>query len=142
MYKSILVAVDGSEANRLAVDTAVQLAKTQGAALTAICVFDTGSYAAFLNYAKVDKSEIDAISNQALEYVRKASEEAGVELSVKRVVGKPVESIVAEAANHGLVVCGTHGRTGVSHALIGSVAERVVRFAPCPVLVVRNPDQQ
>jgi nucleotide-binding universal stress UspA family protein len=41
-----------------------------------------------------------------------------------------------------LIVMGTHGRTGVSHLLMGSVAERVVRTAPCPVLTVRNPERE
>jgi nucleotide-binding universal stress UspA family protein len=41
-----------------------------------------------------------------------------------------------------LIVMGTHGRTGVSHLLVGSVAERVVRTAPCPVLTVRHPEHE
>jgi nucleotide-binding universal stress UspA family protein len=44
---------------------------------------------------------------------------------------------VAKSGAYDLIVIGTHGRTGLSHALIGSVAERVVRHAPCPVLSVR-----
>lgn len=55
------------------------------------------------------------------------------------IPGNPVEVITNTAKNDGydLVVLGTHGRTGLSRALIGSVAERVVRYAPCPVLTVR-----
>ena len=45
--------------------------------------------------------------------------------------------VVAAPRRADLIVMGTHGRTGIKHALIGSVAERVVRHAPCPVLVVR-----
>jgi universal stress protein A len=56
------------------------------------------------------------------------------------VFGTTSQSITRYAAEHGidLIVMGTHGRTGVAHALIGSVAERVVRTAPCPVLTVRE----
>jgi nucleotide-binding universal stress UspA family protein len=45
----------------------------------------------------------------------------------------------AEEYGHDLIVLGTHGRTGLKHAFIGSVAERVVRHASCPVLTVRKP---
>ena len=52
----------------------------------------------------------------------------------------PVESIVSYAVDHrvDLIVIATHGRTGLSHVLMGSVAERIVREAPCPVLTIRD----
>ncbi len=54
--------------------------------------------------------------------------------------GPAVEGIVGYAADHavGLVVIATHGRTGLKHALLGSVAERIIREAPCPVLTIRD----
>jgi nucleotide-binding universal stress UspA family protein len=57
------------------------------------------------------------------------------------VPGNPAEVIVerARAEGYDLIVVGTHGRTGVSHLLVGSVAEKVVRLAACPVLTVRMP---
>jgi nucleotide-binding universal stress UspA family protein len=62
----------------------------------------------------------------------------GVEVAVRW--GGPVDAIVAYAADRsiGLIVIATHGRTGLSHALLGSVAERIVREAPCPVLTIRS----
>jgi nucleotide-binding universal stress UspA family protein len=56
------------------------------------------------------------------------------------IFGRPAAAIVEHAGQHGvdLVVMGTHGREGVTHLLLGSVAERVVRTAPCPVLTVRE----
>ena len=58
--------------------------------------------------------------------------------------GDPVREIVSYAAetNADLVVLGTHGRGPVAHMLMGSVAERVVRTAPCPVLTVRHPQHE
>lgn len=52
--------------------------------------------------------------------------------------GDPIEEILAEARRqpHDLIIMGTHGRSGISHLLLGSVAERVIRLAPCPVLAV------
>lgn len=63
---------------------------------------------------------------------------AGVPVATAVLAGAPASQIVDYARRHRatLVVIGTHGRTGISRALIGSVAERVVRTAPCPVLVV------
>jgi nucleotide-binding universal stress UspA family protein len=66
---------------------------------------------------------------------------AAAELTGERVVlyGVPFQEIVetAKARQVDLIVMGTHGRTGLMHVLLGSVAERVVRLAPCSVLVVR-----
>lgn len=63
---------------------------------------------------------------------------ASVALSVRW--GDPVEEIIEEASAHGvdLIVIATHGRTGLGHVLLGSVAERIVRQAPCPVLTIRD----
>jgi nucleotide-binding universal stress UspA family protein len=60
---------------------------------------------------------------------------------VATAVGEPAVEIVAYAAEQGvhLLVLGTHGRTGLEHALLGSIAERVVRRARCPVLTVHPP---
>ncbi|RMF85226.1 MAG: universal stress protein [Nitrospinota bacterium] len=57
--------------------------------------------------------------------------------------GKPAQEIVQAAMLHDidLIVIATHGRTGLAHVLLGSVAEKVVRFAPCPVLTIKHPDR-
>ena len=58
--------------------------------------------------------------------------------------GNPSPCIIEMARKHevDLIVMGTHGRTGLAHALLGSVAERVVRKAPCPVLTVKHPEHE
>ena len=58
--------------------------------------------------------------------------------------GAPFLEIIrcAQEIEADLIVCGTHGRSGIKHALFGSVAEKVVRKAPCPVLSVRHPEQE
>ena len=63
---------------------------------------------------------------------------AGVVTAVKW--GSSVEAIVSYADDHKieLIIIATHGRTGLSHVLLGSVAERIVREAPCPVLTIRD----
>jgi nucleotide-binding universal stress UspA family protein len=58
------------------------------------------------------------------------------------VVGRPFMEILGYAKDRhvDLIVIGTHGRSGLRHVLLGSVAERVVRKAPCPVLTIRHPE--
>jgi universal stress protein A len=65
---------------------------------------------------------------------------SGVEARRRVVIGRPTPVILAEARTQSadLIVMGTHGRTGLAHVLLGSVAEQVVRAAPCPVLTVRT----
>jgi len=66
---------------------------------------------------------------------------AGLEGEIAVVHGVPFHEIIelAKAQQVALIVMGTHGRTGFQHVLLGSVAEKVVRLAPCPVLVARQP---
>jgi nucleotide-binding universal stress UspA family protein len=63
---------------------------------------------------------------------------AGVALGQRLCSGEPVNTLLAELkkGEHQLVVIGTHGRTGLAHVLVGSVAERLVRYSPVPVLTV------
>ncbi|MCG7844209.1 MAG: universal stress protein, partial [Methanomassiliicoccales archaeon] len=70
--------------------------------------------------------------------VKKEAEAMGVKLTTRVEEGSPSRKIVDLSAEHDLVVMGTLGRTGFSKLLLGSVAERVVRFAKCPVLVIRS----
>ncbi len=64
-------------------------------------------------------------------------------VTVRVLFGNPWSTICAYAREQDiqLIVVGTHGRTGFQHVLIGSTAERIVQHAPCPVLVVKNPEQ-
>jgi nucleotide-binding universal stress UspA family protein len=67
-------------------------------------------------------------------------QQAGLQGDSVIVEGTPFQTIINTAKDQGadLIVMGTHGRTGLTHALMGSVAEKVVRLAPCPVLVTRG----
>ena len=70
--------------------------------------------------------------------------ESGVKARGLMRVGAPFLEIIhaAQSESADLIVMGTHGRTGLAHVLMGSVAERVVNKAPCPVLTVRHPDRK
>jgi nucleotide-binding universal stress UspA family protein len=88
------------------------------------------------NMQKDANANLDKISSQ--DWLR-ATGQSQVIKAVRN--GTPAEEICRYARKNDidLVVCGTHGRTGIKHLLLGSVAERVIRVSPCPVLTVRHP---
>ena len=88
------------------------------------------------------QEQMEAGAQQAMDAYLKRAQDAGVEARIEMARGVPFREIVemAKAKNIDLIIMGTHGRTGLQHALLGSVAEKVVRLAPCPVLVTRHID--
>jgi nucleotide-binding universal stress UspA family protein len=86
---------------------------------------------------------VRASANEQLAKFETDARRAGIAVrSALCETGDPATTILERAASgkYDLLVMGTHGRTGLSHMLMGSVAEKVVRRAPCPVLTVRTPE--
>jgi nucleotide-binding universal stress UspA family protein len=137
--KKILIATDGSEYTKEAVLKGLGLAKILGADVTALYVIDQTSFVTF----PVDSSivsvypQLENEGKRAVEEVRQEGEAMGVKVATVVVEGSPVRKIVEMSADFDLVVMGTLGRSALGKVFIGSVAERVTRYAPCPVLVVR-----
>jgi len=138
--KKILIATDGSEYTKEAVSTGLELAKTLGAEVTALYVIDQTSFVSF----PIDSSIVSLYSllenegKKAVEEVKKEGEQLGVKVNTVVTEGSPTRKIVEMASEADLVVMGTLGRSAISKLFMGSVAERVTRYAPCPVLVVRS----
>jgi len=138
--KRILIATDGSEYTKEAVSTGLRLAKILGAEVTALYVIDQTSFVSF----PIDSSIVSVYSllenegKRAVDEVKKEGEQQGIKVTPVVVEGSPTRKIVEMAADFDLVVIGTLGRSAISKLFMGSVAERVTRYAPCPVLVVRN----
>lgn len=133
--KHLLVATDFSEDADNAVDFAAGLAQELKASLTLM----TSTYIG--DTPEVSQSYIEKIRSEAqerIEAVRQRVEDTGVAVKVVMASGPPAQRITETAQKEAadMIVMGTHGRTGLRHMLIGSVAERVVRHATCPVLVV------
>ncbi|HEY2784359.1 MAG TPA: universal stress protein [Fimbriiglobus sp.] len=94
--------------------------------------------------APVQMPDLTELQSHAVEGLKKVVQEfqlQGMNVSFEARVGAPAEEIVdtAKEWKADLICLGTHGRTGLSHLLLGSVAERVVRLSPCPVLTCRPP---
>jgi nucleotide-binding universal stress UspA family protein len=138
--RKILIATDGSEYTKEAVSTGLHLAKILGADVTALYVIDQTSFVSF----PIDSSIVSVYSllenegKRAVDEVRKEGEGQGVKVTPVVVEGSPTRKIVEMAVDFDLVVIGTLGRSALSKLFMGSVAERVTRYAPCPVLVVRS----
>jgi nucleotide-binding universal stress UspA family protein len=139
-FNKILIPTDGSENTKSAIAQGLELAKAMGSEVTALYVVDQASFVNFPMDATVVSiySLLEKEGKEAVDYVVREGEKAGVKVEGKVVEGNPAKKIIEEAENYDLVVMGTLGRTGISKLLLGSVAERVVRLAPCPVLVVRT----
>ena len=141
----ILVPVDFSPHAERAFGYATALARRLGAELTLVHVvedpFATGAWGAEAYVPNVDEllQELIAGAERQLAPWKERPAAQGLAVKATVITGRPAQSIIEHAASEGcdLIVMGTHGRAGLSHAVMGSVAERVLRKAPCPVLTVR-----
>jgi glycine betaine transporter len=140
-----LVPVDFSAYSEQALAYAIALATKLQARVTVLHVIHllpigVSDMPSSLPYPELYLQELEAEARQRLEAQRQQLQEAGLEVEVLMKHGVPFQTLVDIARDQhvDLIVMGTHGRTGVHHLLMGSVAEKVVRLASCPVLVTRG----
>ena len=144
--KTIVVPTDFSEYAEHAFTWALGFATDRKAKIVLVHASQPTSYYAFpetiyvTDFAKLQE-ELTADAQKRLNNFMAQKGTSNVAVETRVVVGETVSEIcqVATQEQADLIVIGSHGRTGLSHVLLGSVAERVVRHAPCPVLVVRLP---
>jgi len=140
--RKILVATDFSPCSAAALDRAVDLAKTLQAEILLLHVLPNPThYAPFPQLVPMPHEWLETVRKEALDLLGKESRRIkGTVVKTELREGPTHDAIVgaAEAAKADMIVIGTLGRSGVRHALLGSVAERVVRFSPVPVLTVRT----
>ena len=133
MIKNIMVAVDGSDNNKIAVDYAIDLAKKYGASLTAVTVFDAAKNEG-MNY---QKELVQETNDKNLAYAVTRAAEEKYPLSTKQTFGNPAHCLLEISKDFDLIICGNLGRSGFARLMLGSVSEKLVRFAKCPVYVAR-----
>jgi glycine betaine transporter len=137
-----LVPFDFSPCSEAALPYAATLARKYGARIILLHVIPTQLYVVGeVNYWQLSEKAFLALNQEALTKLSNAfspAERDQLDIVEKVVHGIPVMEILREAIDSvvDLIVMGTHGRTGVSHLMLGSVAEQVVRQASCPVLTV------
>ena len=139
--KKILVPTDGSDSSMRAADFALKLAKHFMSEIIGIYVIDR---IILEEISKVHErheveEEIKRKAERCLNYIAKSAEREGLKASSILVEGQPHDQIVRHAESLGadIIIMGSKGRRGTNRILIGSVAERVIEYAPCPVLVIR-----
>ena len=140
----ILMPTDLSEYADHAFSYGTELASAYDATLYLLHVVDPQWLATYCYPGHVDEllQRFTKSAATALQELREGIEGTRVKIVVR--VGNPAIETVRFARDHDvdLVVLATHGRTGLTHALIGSVAERIIRMAPCPVLSIKHPENE
>lgn len=149
--RRILVPIDFSACSRAALEYAESLAERFGATIDLIYVWEVPPYIPPESMVGVPGHDTQTLvqvahqnAEQEMQRFTKDLKERGVKIGRALLdSGDPGRTIVEVAEDEGydLIVAGTHGRTGFSHLIMGSVAERIVRHAKCPVLTVRVPDK-
>lgn len=144
--RTIVVPIDFSPSAEDAKEWAIDLARRYGASLILAHVVPPVAWPASPEGLMLTPTDLAASTRReldgALARACAAIEAGGVPARPALLDGTPAPEIAALArrADADLIVMGTHGRKGVSHALLGSVAEKVLRTAPCPVMTVRIRD--
>lgn len=142
-FQKILVPVDFSPHSERAVRIAANLSQRYLASLTLVHVHlppVSALAGAFVFQSELEVDRLFAELRKQLEAEADIARSFGASsVATQIVTGVPASAVCDLANDEGfdLIVMGTHGRTGLDHALMGSVAERVVRLAPCPVLTLR-----
>ncbi len=146
MFTRILVPTYFSAPSDAALEYARAVARRFGASLHLLHVPEDpyrAMYSAEVFVPEIEglREEILGHALDRLQHMVTPEDISELHTTTDAVIGTPALSIVEYAAAHDvdLIVMGTHGRGGMSHLLVGSVAERVLRTAPCPVLIVRGP---
>jgi nucleotide-binding universal stress UspA family protein len=137
-WKKILVATDGSKFSSIAINKAIDFAKAYGGSLVVVSVVDVPTEF----YAEAPQAVEDMV-RKAKEYtaaVREQAEAAGVKAETYVGEAETFEAIVKLAKDQAvnMIVVGSHGRTGLRRLLMGSVTEKVIGHATCPVLVAKS----
>ncbi|WP_298135502.1 universal stress protein [Acidiferrobacter sp.] len=144
MYKNILVAIDGSNTSNLALQEAIKIAKEQAARLRLVHVIDVFPFTT-VETGLISDAQLgevlfkagQAIIDEARDEAKKAGLE--VETALPENLSHKISMVIMDEAKRwgaDLVVVGTHGRRGLEHLVLGSVAEGVARAAVLPVLLV------
>ena len=144
-FKEIVMPTDFSEHSLRAIDYGVEIAERFSSHLTLIYVIEPLLQAADLTWTTVDFEELNKAHKKTAEkqlaqiVEERVSKETPCDTAI--LFGKPFVEILkfAKEENADLIVMATHGRGAISHLLMGSTAEKVVRKASCPVLTVKHP---
>lgn len=140
LFEKILIATDGSEKNKSAVEEAVKIARACGSTVYAIYVMDESLMKSAIEVPIAENlyKRIREEGEEAVNWVKETAQ--GVNLETSILSGRPARAITefAEQKEVDLIVVGTQGKSGIERFLLGSVADEVIRTAGCPVLTIKS----
>ncbi len=140
--KQILVPIDFSESSKQALNYAIAFAQQFQAPLTLLHVVEFSMVGSDLGAIELSRIEADFVENATRQLDSWVEREVGPRATAQPMVrsGRPYAEIVevAQSLPADLIIIATHGHSSLAHVVLGSTVERVVRHAPCPVLVVRR----
>jgi len=147
MLKHILVPIDGSEVAERALDYVPKITQPDECHVTLLTALDvpeypvTSFYPTVAAYGNLPETVNKEVMPQAKEYLSKTAESLqrmGYKVSIDAIIGEAAEVIVEKAVEDEVeaIVMSTHGRSGISRWLLGSVANKVLNSAPCPVFII------
>ncbi len=134
----IMVATDGSKYSRLATEKTIDIAKAHDSEVCAVSVVDVTE-----EFQAQAPEAVEKLVEKAKDYVEEVKQSAGaagvkIEALVREGESYKVITDLSKKFKSEVIIMGSHGRTGVKRLLMGSVTEKVIGYAPCPVLVVRG----
>ena len=145
VISKICCPIDFSDNSEHALKYAIAFAQAHNAALHLLHVVDIPVFAS-LDYPIMphDIADIAKNAQRKIDDILMETKQLHERVTTKVIMGKPFMEIIQYARTEevDLIVLGTHGSSGIAHALMGSVAERVVRKAPCPVLTIKHPEHE
>jgi universal stress protein A len=147
--RQIMIPIDYSENSKAALTYGAELALGFGASLDIVHVWDRPTYLTDAvmvqrpgeGHKPIGELIRENAQHDMTEFLSQLSLPATLSISSRLIAGEPASALLAELkkGEHDLVVLSTHGRTGLAHLLLGSIAERLVRLSPVPVLTVPIP---
>lgn len=143
MYKRILIATDGSDKSKKAAEEGLELAKALGAQVIALNVINEVVIASAVRQLGADRKDVESklekAGGKAVDELKAMGAKMGVNVDTIVRIGAPANTVIdtAGAEKADLIVMGSHGESGASKLLIGSVVQKVLYWATIPVLVVR-----
>ena len=143
MYKRILIATDGSDKSKKAAEEGLELAKAVGAQVIALNVINEVVIASAVRQLGADRKDVESklerAGGKAVDELKAMGAKMGVNVDTIVRIGAPANTVIdtAGAEKADLIVMGSHGESGASKLLIGSVVQKVLYWATIPVLVVR-----
>jgi nucleotide-binding universal stress UspA family protein len=145
MFKRILVPIDGSETSNRALVAALQMARDNGGRVRAVHAYDELAHLTGYEFTTEVLQQARTYARKVIADAMEIAQASGVTADSKLLEqpGRRLGEVVADEArafDADLIVVGTVGRRGFSRALLGSGAEQVIRLAPVPVLVMREPE--